>query len=149
MGELSKRQTSDLHPNESGEKKKKDVSAPNSGPWQTSFHCFRIWRQTVLQPPYEGELRKSHFKIFESLLVTLVFLVDLKDSDEHLSVFCFKLGEHKFSVLRSEKTIVVTPAPSFCAWWFLLEGFLSRYSAMWFNSSVLPATSMQFSSVHS
>lgn len=39
---------------------------------------------------------KSHFKIFESLLVTLDFLIDLKHNDEHLSLFCFELSEHKF-----------------------------------------------------
>lgn len=66
---------------------------------------------------------KSHFKIFESLLVTLDSLTDLKDSHEHFNVFCFELCEHYFSVSRSEKTLVITPAPSFHAWWFLLEGF--------------------------
>lgn len=66
---------------------------------------------------------KSHFEIFESLLVTLDSLKDLKDSHEHFNVFCFELCEHYFSVSRSEKTLVITPAPSFHAWWFLLEGF--------------------------
>lgn len=54
--------------------------------------------------------RKSHFKVFESLLLTLDSLMDLKDSDEHLPVFCFKICKHKFSVLRSEN-LVITPAP--------------------------------------
>lgn len=114
MGELSKRQTSDLHPNES-EKKKMflhiTLALDRLHSTAAGFEDRRFFSLLTK----EKKNNKSHFKIFESLLVTLDFLIDLKDSDEHLSVFFFKLGEHKFSALRPEKTIVITPAPSFRA----------------------------------
>lgn len=121
MGEPSKRQTSDLHPNES-EKKKMflhitltlDRLHSIAGEFEDKMFFSLLSK--------EGK-NKSHFKIVESLLVTLDSLTDLKDSHEHLSVFCFELCEHYFSVSRSEKTLVITPAPSFHSWWFLLEGF--------------------------
>lgn len=76
-----------------------------------------------------GNAIESHFEIFESLLVTLGSL-DIKDSNEHLDVFCFKLGEHTFSVLGLRKPLSINSflAPFLVPVVFLLvEGFLSRH----------------------
>lgn len=119
MGEPSKRQTSDLHPNES-EKMFLHVTLTLD---RLHSIAAEFEDKKFFSLLMKERKNKSHFKIFESLLVTLDSLTDLKDSHEHLNVFCFELCERYFSVSRSEKTLVKTPAPSFHAWWILLERF--------------------------
>lgn len=111
MGRPSKRKTSDLRPNES-EKKRMFLHVTLTLDRLHSIAAKFEDKKFFSLLAKEGK-NKSHFKIFESLLVTLDSLRDLKESHEHLNVFSFGLCEHYFSVSRSEKTIVITPAPSF------------------------------------
>lgn len=73
MGELSKRKTSDLHPNESGGKKKKKkmflhitLALDRLHSIAAGFEDRRFFSFLT-----KGKKKKSHFKMFESLLVTL------------------------------------------------------------------------------
>lgn len=94
LQEFSKRKASDLHPNESA----------RTGCFCTNLALDRFHstaagledQSFILQEGGEGN--KSHFRIVESLLVTLNSFVDTENGSERLNVFCFKLGEHIFSV---------------------------------------------------